>query len=402
MGNKESTQEKPAALNPTELQTYIMVTQVKLTQGRNKKIALIKKKQDEIIKHLNENNLDIAKAKMESLMREEDAITVYDILGPLCEILKEKVTYMMTSKTCPEDLRASLDTLIYSSSRLEIEELHKIRDFLRAKYTNIYIDKANSNADKLVNVNVVDKLLVKPYPEAEIIFRLKGICERENIQFSFPQVINPLIVDPNINNNPIPNMNIPNIPNNFNPNNYNYPNIQPMQPMYPQNMGNMGNMPGYNYPMMNPQMQAQMMGQMGQMGGIPQQNMNQNFNNPYEQNNLNFNNIPNNFSNQNMVTPNNNFNYPQANNINANNPVIPPMNNMNYPSNDQKGEIGMMKGGFPPMQNPSGDNNFPGVKTNPGFAPMHNPEPNNFSFPNINSAEFSNLDDLNFPSSKKK
>ena len=36
-------------------------------------------------------NLDIAKAKMESIIRLEDTITVYDILGPLCEILKERI-----------------------------------------------------------------------------------------------------------------------------------------------------------------------------------------------------------------------------------------------------------------------------------------------------------------------
>jgi len=104
----------------------------------------------------------------------------------------------MTSKECPVDLRASLDTLIFSSNRLEIEELHMIREFMRKKFTNIYVDKANSNSDKLVNILVLDKLTVKPYPEAELICRLKAICERENIDFSFPQLVNPLIIDANL------------------------------------------------------------------------------------------------------------------------------------------------------------------------------------------------------------
>ena len=41
MGNSQPQQTKPKPLNPAELQTYLMVTQVKLNQGRNKKIALI-------------------------------------------------------------------------------------------------------------------------------------------------------------------------------------------------------------------------------------------------------------------------------------------------------------------------------------------------------------------------
>lgn len=418
MGNQQQKAQKPKPLNPTELQTYIMVTQVKLNQGRNKKIALIKKKQDEIIKHLNDNNLDIAKAKMESLMREEDYITVYDILGPLCEILKEKVTYIMTSKECPADLRASLDTLIYSSTRLEIEELHMIREFIKQKFTNIYVDKANSNIDKLVNINVVDKLTVKPYPEAELICRLKGICEREDIQFSFPQLANPLIVDPNMNNK---NITIPTIPNFNNMDNTqgmnmgNYPtNMGGYGYTYPNNNNNMNinntNIPGNTMQMGNtfPQGNAnypgpQFTGQytMYSNNYIPQQTMpnlstinNPNLSNINNNGNLDgsgnssFSSIPNNFSagnsqpnpNNSNSSPNMNvqpqagINYPSnySNNIN-----IPPMN-INSINNNNKNDYSTM---------PRGNNTFPQEKgdispmMSSGFSPiMTNNEMNN-TFP---------------------
>ena len=87
----------------------------------------------ESIKCLKENNLDVAKAKMDSIIREEDMITCYDILGPLCEILKERVTYIMTSSECPPDLRAQLDSLIYASTRVEIEELQTLRQIIAKK-----------------------------------------------------------------------------------------------------------------------------------------------------------------------------------------------------------------------------------------------------------------------------
>ena len=340
MGNSQPQQTKPKPLNPAELQTYLMVTQVKLNQGRNKKIALIKRKYDEIVKHLTENNLDISKAKMESLMREEDYITIYDILGPLCEILKEKVTYIMTSKECPLDLRASLDTLVYSSTRLEIDELHMVREFIKTKYTNIYIDKANSNVDKLVNINVVDKLTVKPYPEPELISRLQAICEKENINFNFPQIINPF----EVKNNPV--QENPNIPN---------PNY-PMYDIYPQ-----------SYQDYNPQQNNQFNPQYNQ-GFNPQQN-NQGFSNPpFDQGQNNFNNFPNNFSNQQQ----DNFNLPNTQqNPNNFNQQIPPMYNNsfpqmgnNFPQPQQNNESPMMGGGFPPMNTQSPNNNFPQLNNN--------------------------------------
>ena len=64
---------------------------------------------------------------MDSLIREEDYITCYDILGPLLEILKERVTYIVTSNESPPDLRAQLDTIIYSSTRFEYEELFNLK-----------------------------------------------------------------------------------------------------------------------------------------------------------------------------------------------------------------------------------------------------------------------------------
>ena len=100
MGNEQGKKGKkgPAVHVPTpsEIKTFIMIAQNKLSLFRNKKIDAIRKKKHEIAKSLRENNLDVAKAKMDSLIREEDYITSYDILGPLLEILKERVTYIVT------------------------------------------------------------------------------------------------------------------------------------------------------------------------------------------------------------------------------------------------------------------------------------------------------------------
>ena len=174
---------------PAEIKTYIMIAQTKLNLFRNKKIEAIKKKKLEIANCLKENNLDVAKAKMDSLIREEDYITAYDILTPLLEILKERVTYIITSTECPADLRAQLDSVIYASTRLEFEELFKLRDLIMRKYGSAYIQKAESNVDKLVNINLVEKLKIKPASDAFLTIRLKQLCKEKKIPFEFPSEI---------------------------------------------------------------------------------------------------------------------------------------------------------------------------------------------------------------------
>ena len=192
MGNnnqKDKGPQVPLPPSPAEIKTFIMIAQTKLNLFRAKKINNIRKKKDEIVSSLKENNLDVAKAKMDSLIREEDYITSYDILGPLLEILKERVTYIISSNECPPDLRAQLDSVIYASTRLEFEELYKLRDLIMRKYGSAYVQKAENNVDQLVNVNLVEKLKIKPASDAFLIIRLKQLCKEKKIQFEFPSEI---------------------------------------------------------------------------------------------------------------------------------------------------------------------------------------------------------------------
>jgi len=164
-----------------------MIIQAKLTQERNKKTIDINKKRNEIKELLKDKSLEIAKAKMENIMQTEDLITVYDILGTLIEKIKEKCSYILNNKIVPEDLRAHLDTIIFASYRLEIEELHFFRENMRIQYGDSYISDASCNKAELCNVNVVEKLRVRHPQEEVIINRLKEICKEFSIEYVFPQ-----------------------------------------------------------------------------------------------------------------------------------------------------------------------------------------------------------------------
>ena len=195
MGNDNSQKSKAPAssvpVRPVEVKAYVMACQTKMSLYRNKKVYEIKKKKDEAIAALKQNNLDIAKAKMESIIRLEDMITVYDILGPLCEIIKERITYICEATEVPPDIKAQLDTVIYASSRIDIDELYQLRSLVQRKYGNFYIQAADSNKDGLVNVNVVEKLRIKPPVDAFLTIRLKQLCKEKKVNYEFPEEIAP-------------------------------------------------------------------------------------------------------------------------------------------------------------------------------------------------------------------
>ena len=181
-----NTEPPKKEITKNELKAMILVCQTKLSLFRNKKVALIKTKKEEIKKFLKQNNLEVAKIKMDTIIREEDYITVYDILGSLCEILKEKVTYMLSNDKCPVDLIAPIHNLIYSSSRFEIEDLQKLTEIFGEKYGKKFVEDAKNNVSKLVNVNVVNKLEVKNnINETFILIRLKLLVKEFNIDFQF-------------------------------------------------------------------------------------------------------------------------------------------------------------------------------------------------------------------------
>ena len=226
MGNEQP--KKPKIVTSSELQTYVMIIQAKLTQSRNKKVLEIGKKRNEIRELLKEKGLELAKAKMETILQEEDTITVYDILGTLLEKIKEKCSYILYYDRCPEEIRATLDTIIYASCRLEIDEFHQFRNHIKNKYGDPYILEASSNKAQLCNVNIVEKLRIKVPAEQVVISRLKQLCKEYEIDYIFPQEIQPMtnMVDafiggPYGQNPPYnPNSNF-NQPMNFNPNQYN-------------------------------------------------------------------------------------------------------------------------------------------------------------------------------------
>ena len=79
-----------------------------------------------------------------------------------------------------------MDTLVYAGTRLEIEELHRLKNLLAIKYGDGYVMAAETNANNTVKEVIVAKLAVRNMPDSLIIVRLKQLAREMNIECNLP------------------------------------------------------------------------------------------------------------------------------------------------------------------------------------------------------------------------
>ena len=356
---KEVKVEKPK-ITTKDLLPLLNVMQLKTSQAKSKKTHDTLKKKGEIVELLKKNNMDMAMAKMDSILRNDDFIAAYDILIPLIEILKEKCSYLVSNDECPAELRALLDTIIYAARRIEIEEYMRFKEKIQLKYGEAYIMKADNNSDKLVNANLVEKLGVNMYKDEVKKIRLKYLAREKNINIKNSGLIpggewEVNNQGMNYTKNPYDStisMNQPNLPtesiiqkqsamNNYGnqnqgdgfprdegfPMQQNYPNLENKNqgPTNPYNSYSQGSQ-GQNNQF--PSFSQNNQGQNNQFPSYSQDNQNQNNQFPsYSQNNVNQSNSVNNSIPSNSV-----------NKVNPENNNIPPSNTGSSQVNEEKKE----------------------------------------------------------------
>ena len=119
-----------------------------LSEKRKETIA---KKRKELSNYLKPEHMQTAKSKTESIIKDENFISVMVILNKLFESIKSKLNSLVPGGECPISLRPPLDSIVYVSKKLNIEELNQLREKISQLYGEDYIKKASNNEDQIVN-----------------------------------------------------------------------------------------------------------------------------------------------------------------------------------------------------------------------------------------------------------
>lgn len=170
--------------NETEIRLKLAAIQTKLNLVKNQKTHSIKNIKDELFKYLQQKNLELCKHQMSKIIKEENLIANIDILISTIIILKEKVFFLYTKEKCPEKVLSQLETLIYSSKKLEIDELTSFIQILSKKFGQQFINDAYDNFSGLVNVNVLARFNTK-YNDKYLCLKIREFCQTNNRRFPF-------------------------------------------------------------------------------------------------------------------------------------------------------------------------------------------------------------------------
>jgi 6-phosphogluconate dehydrogenase len=134
---------------------------------------------------------------MDNILKAEDDIIIYDILNHILEILKEKLTCILSNNECPPELKTPLNSILYATTHHEIKELKDFREIIKQKYGTEFVNKADNNEEHFVNEVLVEKFKKNIYSEQLIKTRLKQICIEKKIDYEFLDITVPEFLEQN-------------------------------------------------------------------------------------------------------------------------------------------------------------------------------------------------------------
>ena len=96
---------------------------------------------------------------MESVIREENICTAYEILSQMCEIVAERAEFLCDiSREIPQDMYPHLQTIFYADPLIDIQEISELCRLLQARC------KRRIGED-LVNATVKERLKIELYDD---------------------------------------------------------------------------------------------------------------------------------------------------------------------------------------------------------------------------------------------
>ena len=185
VGSSKSKKPEEKPIKPEDLKILLKISKEKCILYIEKTNSNIDKKKNEISTCLEQNNIDMARAKMNNILKDENDIEIYDLLKPFLEKLMERCTLIVSNTECPPEIKSILDTILFASTRVEIDELKTFKEKIIKKYGSDYVTNAEKNKDNSVNKDLLEKIQHNIYEEDFLDFRLKILCHERNIKCSF-------------------------------------------------------------------------------------------------------------------------------------------------------------------------------------------------------------------------
>ncbi|XP_010433096.1 PREDICTED: uncharacterized protein LOC104717250 [Camelina sativa] len=171
------------SFKPAKCKTALQMAASRLKILKNKKDTQIKQLRRELALLLESGQTQTAQIRVEHVVREEKTVAAYELVGIYCELLVARLGVIDSQKTCPNDLKEAVASVLYASQRLtDVSEFSDIVKQFSAKYGKDFVSAAiGLQPDSGVSRLLVDKLSVKAPDGPTKIKILTEIAAQHNV-----------------------------------------------------------------------------------------------------------------------------------------------------------------------------------------------------------------------------
>ena len=133
----------------------------------------------EIAQLLSDGKEESARIKVEYVIRDELTCQAYEMMDLFVDLLVVRLPLLDQSREVPGDLVEALHSVLYASTRLEVQELKALQPLFSAKFGKEYVQMAMENGEDKVNPRLVHKLAITA-PETEEVHKVLARIAKEH------------------------------------------------------------------------------------------------------------------------------------------------------------------------------------------------------------------------------
>ncbi|CDY43502.1 BnaA01g07420D [Brassica napus] len=181
------------SFKPAKCKTTLQMAASRLKILKNKKDTQIKQLRRELAQLLESGQTQTALIRVEHVVREEKTVAAYELVGIYCELIVVRLGVIDSQKTCPNDLKEAVASVLYASKRLsDVAELADVVKHFSAKYGKDFVSAAvGLHSDSGVSRLLVEKLSVKAPDGPTKNKLLKEIATEHNVTWEAETLVEP-------------------------------------------------------------------------------------------------------------------------------------------------------------------------------------------------------------------
>lgn len=181
------------SFKPAKCKITLQMAASRLKILKNKKDTQIKQLRRELAQLLESGQTQTALIRVEHVVREEKTVAAYELVGIYCELIVARLGVIDSQKTCPNDLKEAVASVLYASKRLtDVAELADVVKHFSAKYGKDFVSAAvGLQPDSGVSRLLVDKLSVKAPDGPTKNKLLKEIATEHNVTWEPETLVQP-------------------------------------------------------------------------------------------------------------------------------------------------------------------------------------------------------------------